>query len=127
MPEKTVAEKTRIKRGVTVALIDEVPGIVAALGLPDDAQFVTPSEADLVFLFAPDHKALEAGMREAVAGLAAGATLWVFFRKGGKAAGVDVNRDAIWAIADGLGLRPLGLVSVDATWSAFRLRPAREV
>jgi hypothetical protein len=30
----------------------------------------------------------------------------------------------VWAIAEKLDLRPLGLVGVDDTWSAFRLRRA---
>jgi hypothetical protein len=64
-------------------------------------------------------------MPPAVAGLAPGAALWVFFRKGSKAAGLDMNRDSVWAVAERLGLRPLGLVSIDDTWSAFRLRAAR--
>jgi hypothetical protein len=38
---------------------------------------------------------------------------------------LSMNRDDVWAIADRLGMRPLGLVSVDETWSAFRLRPAK--
>ena len=41
-----------------------------------------------------------------------------------KSAGLDMSRDTIWAIAERLDLRPLGLVGVDETWSAFRLRPA---
>ena len=36
----------------------------------------------------------------------------------------DMNRDAVWAIAEQLGMRPLGIVAVDGTWSVFRLRPA---
>ena len=27
-----------------------------------------------------------------------------------------MNRDNVWAIAERLGMRPLGLVSVDETW-----------
>ena len=64
-------------------------------------------------------------MAEVVAALAPNAALWVFFRKGSKAAGLEMNRDNVWAIAERLGMRPLGLVSVDETWSAFRLRPPK--
>lgn len=32
----------------------------------------------------------------------------------------------VFAAADKLGMRPLGIVSVDETWSAFRLRPGRK-
>jgi hypothetical protein len=35
-----------------------------------------------------------------------------------------MSRNDVWAVAERLGLRPLGLVSVDAAWSAFRLKRA---
>jgi len=121
---KTVAEKARIKPGTTIAVLNREPGIVESLGLPDDVTFVEPTEAELVFLFVGTLAELEAQMPPAVAALAPGAAIWVFYRKGSKAAGLDMNRDNIWAIAEKLDMRPLGLVGVDDAWSAFRLRPA---
>jgi hypothetical protein len=85
---------------------------------------VGPAEAQLVFLFVRSLAELEAQMPPAVAGLAPEAAIWVFYRKGSKSAGFDMNRDSIWAIAEKLDLRPLGLVGIDDVWSAFRLRPA---
>ena len=125
MTGKTVAEKARVKPGTTIAVIDRAPGVVESMGLPEDMTFVPPTEAQLVFLFASTSGDLEAKMPPAAAGLAPGAALWVFFRKGSKAAGLDMNRDSVWAIAERLDMRPLGLLSIDDTWSAFRLRPAR--
>ena len=124
MNDKTVAEKARVKPGTTIALINEAPGVVASLGLPDDVAFVEPADAQLVFLFVRNRAELDELMRPAVAALAPGAAIWVFYRKGSKAAGLDMNRDDVWAIAESLGMRPLGLLGVDETWSAFRLRPA---
>jgi len=125
MTGKTVAEKARIKPGTTIAVLNRVPGVVESLGLPEDVTFVEPTEAQLVFLFVDTRAELEAQMPLAVAGLAPNAAIWVFYRKGSKSAGLDMNRDSVWAIAEKMDLRPLGLVSVDNTWSAFRLRPAR--
>lgn len=124
MADKTVAQKARIKPGTTIAVLNEMPGIVASLGLPEDISFVEPTAAQLVFLFANTREELAAQMPPAVAGLAPGAAIWVFFRKGSKAAGLDMNRDDVWQIAEKLGMRPLGLVGIDDIWSAFRLRPA---
>lgn len=124
MSEKTVAEKARVKPGTTIAVLNRVPGVVESLGLPGDVRFVDPTDAQLVFLFVGTHAELEAQMPLAVAGLAPEAAIWVFFRKGSQAAGLDMNRDSIWALAESLGLRPLGLVGINDTWSAFRLRPA---
>lgn len=64
------------------------------------------------------------GTTIAVLNPAPGVALWVFFRKGSKAAGLDMNRDSIWEIAESLDMRPLGLVGIDRTWSTFRLRRA---
>lgn len=122
MTDKSVAQKAHVKPGVKVAVLNEVPGIVGSLGLPDDATFVDPSRADLVFLFVNSLVDLEARMPSAVAALAPGAAIWVFFRKGSRSAGLDMSRNDVWAVAERLGMRPLGLVGIDETWSAFRLR-----
>ena len=122
---KSVAEKARVKPATTIAVLNSVPAVVNSLGLPKDVTFVDPDKAQLVFLFVNSRADLESQMPSVVAALAPNAALWVFFRKGSKAAGLEMNRDNVWAIAELLGMRPLGLVSVDETWSAFRLRPPK--
>lgn len=125
MADKTVAQKARIRQDATIAVLNQVPGVVESLGMPEGVTFVEPVDAQLVFLFVNTCAELEAQMPPAVANLAPHAVLWVFYRKGSKAAGLDMNRDSVWAIAEGLNMRPLGLVGIDDTWSAFRLRPAQ--
>jgi hypothetical protein len=124
MSEKSVAQKARVKPGTRIAVLNGVPGVVESLGLPEDITFVDPGAAQLVFLFVRSRAELESRLPPAVAELAVDAAIWVFFRKGSTAAGFDMSRDSIWAIAETLGMRPLGLIGVDGTWSAFRLRPA---
>ena len=124
MAEKTVAQKARVKPGTTIAVINRVPGLVESLGLPEGVAFVKPAAAQLVFVFARTRAELEAKMPPAVAALSPGSALWVFFRKGSREAGLDMNRDTVWAVAEKLGMRPLGIVGVNETWSAFRLRRA---
>jgi hypothetical protein len=124
MSDKSVAQKARVKPGTRVAVLNGVPGVVESLGLPEDITFVDPGDAQLVFLFVRTRAELESRLRPAVAELPSGAAIWVFYRKGSAAAGLDMSRDSIWAIAEELGMRPLGLVGIDNTWSAFRLRPA---
>lgn len=124
MTEKTVAEKARVKPGTKVAVPNPVTSVVDSLGLPEP-QFVEAAEAELVLLFAESRDQLTGLLPKAVAALAPGAAVWVFFRKGSKSAGLDMSRDDVWAAAEQLGLRPLGLLSVDAAWSVFRLRPSR--
>lgn len=122
MSDKSVAEKAHIKPGTTIAVLNQAPGVIESLGLPEDARFVEPDVAQLVFLFVNTLAELRAQMPEAVADLADGAALWVFFRKGSQAAGLDMNRNNVWELAESLAMRPLGLVGIDDRWSAFRLR-----
>lgn len=122
MPGKTVAQKGRVKPGARIAIVNRVPGIIESLGLPKSVEFVEPAAADLVFLFVRTRAELEATMPPAVAALRPASAIWVFFRKGSRDARLDMNRDTVWEIAERLGMRPLGLVGVDDTWSAFRLR-----
>jgi hypothetical protein len=122
MPGKTVAQKANLKPGTRIAVLHAVPGVVESLGLPAGTAFVGPAEAQLVLLFVRTRAELEAEVPQAVAELPSGAVLWVCFRKGSAAAGLDMSRDDVWEVAEGLDLRPLGLLSIDETWSAFRLR-----
>ena len=125
MTDKTPAEKAHIKPGTTIAVLNPVPGIVESLGLPDGVTFVEPADAQLVFLFVHTRAELQALMPPAVEGLASAAAIWVFYRKGSKTAGLDMSRNDIWTIAEKMDMRPLGLVSIDDSWSAFRLRRAQ--
>jgi hypothetical protein len=93
--------------------------------LSPETTFVEPAQAQLVFLFVRTMTELVSLMPPAVAGLAPGSAIWVFYPKGSRRAGLDMSRDDVWTIAEQSGLRPLGLLSIDETWSAFRLRSAR--
>lgn len=122
MADRSVAAKAGLKGGTSIAVVNRVPGIVERLGLPDDVTFVESAAARIVFLFATNRAELESLMPGTVRALAPGASIWVFFRKGSKSAGLDMNRDTVWSVAERLDLRPIGLVSVDNEWSVFRLR-----
>jgi hypothetical protein len=126
VPEKTVAEKARVKAEATVAVVNRVPKVVEGLGLPRTVRFVATAKADLVFLFVRSRAELDKWMPKTAKSLRPDAAMWVFFKKGSKDSGLDMNRDTVWAAAERLGMRPLGIVGVDETWSAFRLRPGRE-
>src|SRR5206468_11226418 len=67
VPDKTVAQKARVKPRATIAVINRVPGIVESLGLPEGVAFVKPADAQLVFLFVRTRAELEARMQRGVA------------------------------------------------------------
>ena len=48
---------------------------------------------------------------------------WIAYPKGGKL-DTDLDRDKLAELAKPIGIQPVCLVSLDATWSAMRFRPA---
>ena len=112
MAMKTVAQKAHVKAGTTIAVINRVPGIVESLGLPKDVVFEKPTNAQLVILFVrtrPNSKRIAAGGRRS----GAGSAISVFFRKGSRNAGLDMNRDTV---------RPLRKSSTCGPGSRWRRR-----
>jgi hypothetical protein len=119
---KSVVEKARVKQGTTMAALNDDQGLLRTLGLPLAVGTVEPCDAQILCLLARTRAELDAQLPAAEKILAPGAALWVFFRKGSKAAGHDLNRDDVWSVAEKQHLRPLGLISADESWSVFRFR-----
>jgi hypothetical protein len=117
---KTVAEKLLIKPGTTVWLSD--PGRRALIEpLPDGvADAAGPDDAATALVFADDAESLRAVLERHGAGLSAPAVVWIAYPKGGRS---DVSRNTLWPILGEYGMRPIGQVAIDDTWSALRFRP----
>ena len=71
-------------------------------------------------LFVADATALAQAVARHGRDLHRPAVLWVAYPKGGRA---DIDRDSVWPVLAGIGLRPIGQVAIDETWSALRFRP----
>jgi hypothetical protein len=80
---------------------------------------------DWILLFAPDRATLEAFIGAAAAALEDPGILWLAYPKGSSKIQTDLTRDAGWESVTAADLMWLGLVSIDATWSAFSLRHYR--
>ena len=50
---------------------------------------------------------------------------WVAYPKAGQL-DTDLNRDVLWELLEGTGIRPVRQVALDDTWSAMRFRPRRQ-
>ena len=122
MAEKTVAEKLLIKPDTSVwvsnaarnALLGPLPRGTRAAG--------AMSEATTAVVFAEDAQSARAILDANKAALASPATFWVAYPKGNRA---DINRDTLWPILGDYGMRPIGQVAIDETWSALRFRPLK--
>lgn len=123
MTVKSVAEKLLIKAHTAVwsshsaylDLIEPLPEGVRRVNRPD--------QATTAVVFARDANSLRAILDTHGEQLNRPRILWVAYPKANRA---DINRDTLWPILGEYGLRPIGQVSVDETWSALRFRPNKE-
>jgi hypothetical protein len=123
MASKSVAEKLLIKPDTTVWSSDAAR-LELVRPLPAGARLVdAPAAARTALVFADD----AASLREVVGAMADQLlrveVLWVAYRKANRA---DINRDSLWPIMAGYGMRPVSQVAVDDEWSALRFRALRE-
>jgi len=123
MSPRSIAEKLLIKPATAVWSSD--PKRLALLGpLPKDPRVVRRAEqAGVAIVFADDAASLRKILDGQADRLRRAGTLWVAYPKGNKA---DINRDTLWPIVARFGMRPIGQVAVDETWSALRFRPDRD-
>lgn len=123
MNTKTVAEKLLIKPKTTVwTSHPERLGLVGPL--PEGVtQVDTLEKATTAVVFADDAASVRDVLDAHRDHLATPTTFWVAYPKANR---IDINRDTLWPILTGYGMRPIGQVAVDDVWSALRFRPLKE-
>lgn len=126
MADKTCAEKLRMKPGMTAALLHLPDGVKDELGVPDGVAVTKdPSGADFILEFASTQAEAEDRVRALQPHITGATILWIAYPKGSKAAGLDVSRDTIAAFVRTVGLVVNANFSIDAKWSALRVRPLK--
>jgi hypothetical protein len=112
MSDKSVAQKLGMKLGKTMFVAKAPKSVPKLLGaVPDGAAWVDKGAGPfpLVLLFVKDRATLVKG-------------LWVAYAKGTSTQVTDVNRDSIREYVTTLGLDTVGIIAIDADWSALRLK-----
>jgi hypothetical protein len=79
-------------------------------------------ELDLIQLFVTSKAELESNLLDLKTKLTPTGLLWVTYPKGTSKMKADINRDSINDYAKSVGLVGVAMVSIDATWSALRLK-----
>ena len=122
MADKTIIDKLYLKTAKSLAVLNGAvhPGIVAQF--PQEMMVEGEQPADVVILFALNQKELDQWWPEALRRLGEKGSLWVAFLKQSAPKATDINRDSINAYAKERGITGVALISVDADWSAVRLK-----
>lgn len=80
-------------------------------------------EATTALVFADDAASLRSLLDTHQGQLSGPDTVWVAYPKANRS---DINRDTLWPILGEYGMRPIGQVALDDTWSAMRFRPLKD-
>lgn len=125
MPDRTPAEKLRLKPGMTAAILHQPTELDGVLGVPEGVRLTAdPSEADFILDFASTLAEANERLAELSPAVRPKTVTWMGYPKGSKAKGYDLNRDSVAAAAAEVGLIVNANFSIDEKWSALRMRPA---
>jgi hypothetical protein len=112
----SIATKLQLKEGETVRLVNAPKDV--DLGVES-----TTRGADAVIVFVRNRSELDKHAKVALDHAAEDRLTWIAYPKAGQL-DTDLNRDVLWKLLDGKGVRPVRQVALDDTWSALRFRPA---
>jgi hypothetical protein len=126
MPENALARKMKLKSDLRAAVINAPDGYLKELSpLPSGVEL---SEAlrgkfDWVQVFFKNKAEVDKLLPKIVRALKPDGLLWLTFPKGASKIQTDLTRDKGWDALKRVDLKWLTLISVNATWSAFAVRP----
>lgn len=107
-------EKKLQLKGGSLRVVNAPPGLrldVSTADVAEDVLVFVRSRAELEEEVAP---VLRAARADRLA--------WIAYPKGGRL-GTDLNRDVLWRLLEGRGVRPVRQIAIDDVWSALRFRP----
>lgn len=124
MSDKSIPEKLQVKPGRIFKVINQPPQMADLLSvLPASARFVESDEtADVVLIFIKNMKELKQVLPVISTLLNPNGIAWLAYPKQTASIKTDLNRDIIWAYAKTLGWTGVAMISIDNTWSGFRLK-----
>lgn len=126
MTDNPLVKKIKLKPGQRAVIINAPVDYIEGLRpLPEDVEIGQQLDGtfDWVQVFVKNQAELEQLLPRVTAALKPASMLWITFPKGTSKIQTDLTRDKGWDALQALDLKWINLISVDATWSAFALRP----
>ncbi|WP_426110455.1 DUF3052 family protein [Massilia sp. PWRC2] len=122
MSEKTVADKMFLRNVKSIAVLNGAAHPAMVAQLPQELLSAGDDPADVVVLIAINQKQLDELLPLASERLGDKGSLWIVYMKQSAPKATDINRDTINATAGLHGITAVAIISVDADWSALRLK-----
>jgi hypothetical protein len=128
MAESALVKKLKVKPGQRAGLINAPEGYREELGaLPAGVELSTrlAGQFDWLQVFVKNQAELARLAPRLAGALKPDALVWISYPKGSSKIQTDLTRDQGWDSLKQADLKWVTLVAVNATWSAFALRPYR--
>ena len=124
MSEKTIADKMYLKNAKSLVVLNGAvhPAAVSQLPGPLIEAAQGDGGADVVLLFALSRAELDQWFPQALQRLGEKGSLWIAYLKQSAPKATDLTRDIISDYAKERGTTGVAMISVDADWSALRLK-----
>ncbi len=130
MADTSLAAKLQVKPGFKMLIMNAPQGYTDLLAdLPAGAEFTTSGSGtfDFVQVFVYNKADIDKLAPQAIKAVKPGGMLWFSYPKKTGKIKTDIHRDDGWDAVNKAGWEGVRLISVDDTWSAFRVRPRSEL
>jgi hypothetical protein len=120
-----LVKKLLIKSGYRLTVQNAPEGFsLPADELPEAVEVVHTLDGsfDFVLLFVHNKAELEQHALQVLPHLKEDASFWVAYPKKSSKIKTDISRDQGWEVLQQAGYQGVSLISIDDTWSAFRVR-----
>jgi hypothetical protein len=127
MSEKSIAQRMFIKTGFTLVILNAPTGYLETIGeIPENVKILSDlvPDADIIQFFTKNQAELIQKFPSLKQALKDDGSLWITYPKGTSKVDTDINREIIWHIGEGMGLKPVAMIAIDPVWAGFRLKKA---
>lgn len=118
-------KKLLIKKGYRVAILNAPEGFaLPAEELPEEIEITKQltGKVDCILLFVLNQNQLKEHTPEVLSQLEGDTLFWVAYPQKSAKLQTDISRDVGWEVLKEAGYQGVSLISIDETWSAFRIR-----
>ena len=127
--DEQLLKKLQLKTGMSAAVVNSPSGFLVELhsahGDGEISERVSPT-IEWALLFVESQNDIERFGRGALETIGQEAIVWFAYPKKSSGKETDITRDQGWDLLNELGWKGVSMISVDETWSAFRVRPSEQ-
>jgi hypothetical protein len=127
--ENILNKKLHLKPGLILAVINAPEGYLNKLQpLPENVTIsnIIISNCDFIQYFVSNIADLEKALPVCKKAVKQSGSIWISYQKQSSKVKTDLNRDISFPILEKYGFMGVTLISIDETWSAFRIKPVTD-